>query len=343
LKKYQDKISIICLPIIVKRRFDKNEGCLFEMLIEKIISKFEGLKRRLIQSTFYPLCNLANIFRNKNVDKSLCLCILYLYYDKIRYPKSYKYVKQLMDYYKRRFTVTMICIDNKMGISHFDAKNNIHFINGDNSEWEFSGWQRGIDFIHHNNVKCNMILFVNDAFLNWKNRGFTLEYYKYHFRSEVLKAYGHTHVIGFTDYHAKEEKYKGAFVSRWLRSNVFCVPYDISLRIKMVGIEDNDKVKILETEYSDSYYKSVNLFNEKLAGFLQKWFANGWSNLKKDRYITHETIKLKIVAVVNERLLTYNLRTMGIHFYEIKPPICAKEYIEIDNSTTTTLKSNICD
>lgn len=93
------------------------------------------------------------------------LVVLMLQYDTNKYPNSLFYLQKYLSRIKEN-AVQIIVIDNKQEIDlHPKKVDGITYISGDNSVWEFSGWDAGLKYLKEKNISHDAILFVNDSFL----------------------------------------------------------------------------------------------------------------------------------------------------------------------------------
>ena len=90
------------------------------------------------------------------------LVILFLQY-KNRYPKAFENLKKYLE--KLNCEKKIIVIDNSID-NVLPNSYEFSLIAGDNTEGEFSGWDRGLKYIKDEKIKYDMILFVNDSFMN---------------------------------------------------------------------------------------------------------------------------------------------------------------------------------
>jgi len=126
-------------------------------------------------------------------------------------------------------------------------------IGGDNSSWEFSGWQKGIDFVLDENFTCDVILFANDAFYayGWSIFEKAAEYnlpYLAHISGSAL---------GQLDTKGYAMTALGYDVTSWLCTNSFFLPTKIVKAIEtLVSVDD----LILSNILPDNYEKGRCFF-----------------------------------------------------------------------------------
>jgi len=93
------------------------------------------------------------------------LVVLFVQYDTKKYPNSLFYLQKYLNKIKEN-SVKIIVIDNKDEEgSESGYLNGVTTISGDNSVWEFSGWDKGLQYLKEKNIDYDAILFANDSFL----------------------------------------------------------------------------------------------------------------------------------------------------------------------------------
>lgn len=92
--------------------------------------------------------------------------VLFLQYDDKKYPCALHYFKKFTNMLSKTTEVTYVTIDNKAN-DDFEVKlsEDEYLISGDNSLWEFTGWQKGLEFVYKNNFDYDCAIFADDAFL----------------------------------------------------------------------------------------------------------------------------------------------------------------------------------
>lgn len=99
------------------------------------------------------------------------LTVLFLTYPNDKYPNALTYLKHYLKKIKNH-DVEIIVINNQETAHTFHPdiynkkiSDNITYIDGDNSIHEFSGWNKGLQYLNDSNNDFSSVLFVNDAFL----------------------------------------------------------------------------------------------------------------------------------------------------------------------------------
>ncbi|MCL5035203.1 MAG: hypothetical protein M1395_08905, partial [Bacteroidetes bacterium] len=92
------------------------------------------------------------------------LAVIYVEYSPDKYEGAFEKVKSYLGDSLRERTVYVIVNnrDEGNGSSIIDA--GTYYIQGNNLEREFSGWQRGLQFLREKKIPFDVVLFVNEAF-----------------------------------------------------------------------------------------------------------------------------------------------------------------------------------
>jgi hypothetical protein len=239
------------------------------------------------------------------------LAVLYVYADKKRYPNTFNYLSRLI---KRinGFEVIVVKMDNFS--EHKEARkegHNVYDIGGDNTYWEFSGWKKGMAFLQEKHIEPDLVMFVNDAFMNHSKYGHDYKYYKSRVSTLTLSRLKDS-VLGIIVNRNTVENMLGYNVSSFIRSSIFVVPYSIAKKLQLTFITDEIIDDIFPQEYSGRIFNDTDKLNWNLRRFLEVWITQRWA---QSRAVTSENwgfLKPKLIAILNERLLTAKIREAGV-------------------------------
>jgi hypothetical protein len=244
------------------------------------------------------------------VGKKKKLAVIYLYADKKKYPDAYNNLKILLKGLLS-FEITIIKVDNfNEKKNNTKEGDNVYDIGGDNTYWEFSGWQKGLDFLAELAICPDLVLFINDAFLNYEEKGENLQYYKSRINILTLSRVNHS-AFGVIDHH-KDEVFLGYDVSSWIRSNLFMMPYDVAMQIKFPPVAPEIIQEITPDKYNGKLFLENDHINSTFKEFLEYWMTKGWrysDNLNMQNY---SFLRSKLISILNERFLTAKLREMKV-------------------------------
>lgn len=252
---------------------------------------------------------------------------LFLQYDTEKYPCALHYFKKYLNGINNA-EIQIITIDNSLENEHFEqvAENEIK-INGDNSLWEFSGWQAGLKYIYDNKIDYDVVIFANDSFL--------------------APAGGNTDLSGLINDEAIENAYKqnamvgqfvsigegisinGIYIYNYARTHCFLLNRKIVEKIRCLPTVDYDFLNKCISEKPDiSSFKFENIEKLIIDGSLEKLYFKADAPLSKNfmkfiiEHLTQrwhskmnvfenwELFRGKILAYLNEMLLTAKVREL---------------------------------
>ena len=235
------------------------------------------------------------------------LIVLFLQYDAEKYPNAFTYLKKYLKFIT--IDTEIIIIDNKVEskLHRILYKDGTIGIGGDNTLWEFSGWQRGIDYLHENDIDYDAILFVNDAFLAPGHN----ELIDIISDESVLKCIKEDSMIGSLcdSYYGKCE-ISGYESYDFIRSNCFILSK--SLMHKLVTLWSVDKSfleRCITKEPSYPYFKTDAPLNDYMKIGVIDCLTKYWHTKFKltDNW---ELFRMKTLALFNEHLLTQRVRAI---------------------------------
>jgi hypothetical protein len=250
----------------------------------------------------------------KNNDK-LSLIVLFVQYDQQKYNYSFETLHKTISK-DNTFNCSYMIIDNSICQNYFEKKtDDITIINGDNSEREFSAWQKGINTIKELNLNYDLILFINEAFLVYNDN-----YLLKHFKTAVRRCIKYNAVVGIFD---KDEKNRSLSVNdyvftKWLRSNMFFVPKIIMDKFQsliLITKSEYDKIIPLVFPNNISSYKdcftSDNTINELFKQKIYEWLTIVWHSKIDLNNDTWNIFRIKAKAILNEALISAKIRSLG--------------------------------
>jgi|GEM_PF-217169 len=248
------------------------------------------------------------------VNKSLS--VLYVYAEKDKYPKSFDSLLKLLDGIKG-FDITVICLDNldeRKDISKINHPTyNIHDIGGDNSSWEFSAWRKGIKFLEDKSIISDIFLFANDSFLNRAEEGKDINFYKSKINTDALNNLKENEVLGELNRNfLLDTTLLGDNVSSFVRTHLFVAPMSVVNKLSLIYIDDNIINNICPKEFNGKMFNDTELIDKNLKKIFSDWIGHIEFNKKN-----WNLIRSKIKSMMNERLLTVELRKKNIKIINI--------------------------
>ena len=167
--------------------------------------------------------------------------VLFVRYCQDTYPASLFYLQK----YLKNITCEkeIIIIDNKwIDVSPY-KRGDITFIPGDNSTWEFSAWDTGIQYAKDNNINADVYLFVNDSFLFVHS-----ETFMFHTMSDigVKQCVEAQTIVGDLIKPPVKLKIGDRNIAAYIRSHCFLLPASMGARLK--SLVSTDKILPMSRE-----------------------------------------------------------------------------------------------
>jgi len=233
------------------------------------------------------------------------ISVVYLQYDKNKYPYSFQYITGCLN--KIDANISYIVVDNFNCNKSNEQFGNVHVIGGDNTNWEFSGWQKGFQYTRQN-IDSDLIIFCNDSLRSYRHKMLELE----HLKKMLDRATSEKLFVGKIDRVAEVDfDFMNYNLNEWICSNVFAAA---PCAFDVVTIDNSSMFDI------DSIAGDVDRFlgNDKIGINLRKHIYNWLSYCWHDKFNVRENIELfkhKTKAILNEKLLTAKMRENGYHLY----------------------------
>lgn len=220
---------------------------------------------------------------------------LFLQYDTDKYPSAIEYFKKYLS--NITYDNQLIVIDNK--------------INGDNSLWEFSGWQKYVDLIRKEDLEYDAIIFANDSFLAPAGSMVGLEKI---LSDEALEAsVKYTSIVGAFAGAGFNGVIDGYYIPDYVRTHCFIIPRYLIEKIGTVVSVGTDFIdKCLREDCSYPYFKKdapvcKSTQHMWLTHLKERWHSKS-SLFLEDGSFNKELFRMKTLAFFNECLLTARCR-----------------------------------
>ncbi len=189
---------------------------------------------------------------------------------------------------RRMFPATVIdivVIDNSLPESYVKHCDGYVRIGGNNTLWEFSGWDRGLDYIKEN-ISCSRyahVFFANDTFhqRTYRDGKNFLDV----FDSPILKGKDVVKsAIGYLDDFPKDVQLCGIEYRYWIRSNIFSLPIDIVYKLYPFA-ETIDSQAVFSSDY-EVFWSETDLISDNWKVYISSWLF-GTENPKYPEYRLH--------------------------------------------------------
>jgi hypothetical protein len=203
------------------------------------------------------------LFQNTIVN----LLILFIQYDTLKYPNSFQYFKRYIDQLNCKNNIIIIDNLDEMRVEERIAKN-IYFIGGDNSSWEFSGWDKGLNFAKQKGIKFDVVLFANDSFFSY---GWSILENGDKYKLPNI-AYHNKAIVGQLDTKNFPMDALGYDVSTWICTNAFFMHKEILDKLVQVAyLTDIELDMIISKDFDNKYFLCSNILSASYREMLIKW------------------------------------------------------------------------
>ncbi len=221
---------------------------------------------------------------------------LFVRYCDKKYPSALEYFKKYLSIIKNH-DVKIIVIENKKQIDSYMA-DNITYIKGDNTVHEFSGWDKGLEYIKNKNIEYDIVIFANDAFLAPSG---------YYSPRMIMcdESIGLCYKNGFfgSIMNCGNFKINNKKVEKYIRTNCFMLSKKIINSIDGVTSFDLDFInKCIDKEISFPYFKD----NAPLNSFVKENIINNLTKFWHSAFKLEdnwELFRMKSLMLLNELFL----------------------------------------
>jgi hypothetical protein len=222
--------------------------------------------------------------------------------------------------------IKYVVIDNSNSIKENHA-NEPYIITGDNSYFDFSGWDKGYSFALENNLISDetLILFANDTF--FKRNYSDGENYLNVFSKDIIKNKNlKESAIGYIDDFPKDVIINEIKYNSWIRSNIFFIPSNIMKDLKKLTF-DFPKERIFSNNINE-FWSNDSLISNNWKAYISSWLF-GIENKAYPEYKLHwlkaksldinnwEFFQRKAITILSEHYLTARLFNMNISIIDI--------------------------
>jgi hypothetical protein len=240
----------------------------------------------------------------------LNIVVIYVEYDHEKYPDSFEHLRSyLVKLDDRR--IKYLRVNNKdEGNGTKDLGGNVTYLQGDNVDREFSGWQRGIGFLRDHELPCDVVLFANEAFeaigpSYLKNRNP---------KWLILKSHALRAVIGLVDTGWEKTRLHGKGTRVWMNTNSFFVPGSLLSKLRtLVTVDDESLTEFLPEHFPSQglVFKQTAPMNDAYKDRMMEWLTKEWHNKIDLNERTWSIFRSKVKAILNEASLAIRIRELG--------------------------------
>ncbi|MCS7092176.1 MAG: hypothetical protein NZM26_02395 [Patescibacteria group bacterium] len=193
-----------------------------------------------------------------------------------------------------------------------------HFISGDDSTYEFSGWDKGIKYIerHFCIRHDDLIILANDTF----HRNYGDDYLQLFLKKQILLCRSENFLYGYKDAYPKPVSLFGLTVSSWLRSSFLICSYATLNMLRPLAIPFANDI-LFSKNYKQFFHDNVPLSNN-YKQYLRTWlfgekdptgeFQEKWHSQRPLTQDNFSLFKGKTRAILSEHYLSARALNKGI-------------------------------
>ena len=232
---------------------------------------------------------------------------------------------KLSDIVSRMFPsleANFIVVDNALPMEYKKNENGVLTIGGDNSLWEFSGWDRGIRYLdsHFDNKTKSLILFANDTFYRrtYKDGVDFLDVFDAPIieKKDLMNS-----AIGYLDDFPKEVSLNGIKYKSWIRSNIFIIPYHIAIKLHPLSLAFDDS-KVF-SDVPNEFWANDDFISNNWKAYISSWmfgkvdnnypeYRLKWLKARPVNDENYEFFKTKAICILSEHYLSARLLDMNV-------------------------------
>ena len=240
------------------------------------------------------------------------LAVIYVEYSPDKYKGAFAKVKSYLGDSLRGRTVYVIVNNRDEGNGSRIIDEGTYYIQGNNLEREFSGWQRGLEFLREQKIQFDVVLFVNEAFeavqpsyLGSNNAGWI-----------TLKTYLLKSAFGAIDTLWEKTKIHGKSTRAWINTNCFFMPVSLLEKLgSLVSIDNGEMDTYIPKEFPGplELFTDSSPVNPVYREHLISWLTEEWHGKFVLDERTWPIFRAKTKAILNEAVLSIRIRELG-HF-----------------------------
>lgn len=247
----------------------------------------------------------------------MLVIVLLVYYEKYCASSLFE-IKKIAQ--KTSDNCKIILVNNNPNEIFEDDFTDVIYLKGDNSNYEFSGWDVALKYIRRNyNSEENLsVIFANDTFC-FHRKWFYLKRISFIFLFKDFIKRNRRGIGGEVNSICQSYCINDQINLGWVSTYLFILSGDIVLDEKFYLNNINsywDKF-ILKVDNDNIYFKTE--FDENLGLHLNKWLfpkknEKGWYNSSN---INIEKKIKKLESILNEKLLSSNIIRMNAFIYDV--------------------------
>jgi len=268
------------------------------------------------------------------------LYCIYLAYGDMHIATGIEELKKIIN---RLFNISyyqIIIVDNSKTDSNINLiDTNTIIIKGDNKNREFSGWDKGFDYLSEK-IKPSLddiVIIANDTF----HRNYGKEYLKLFKKSKIIKTIKKNGLAGYYDEYPKAIELFDIKMKWWLRSSILIGSYKTFCDLIPLSLPFSFE-KIFSDDINDFFNKEAQL-SDRYKSYIKGWllknydgcgkFNEAWHSQQTLNKYNFNSMKEKAASIISEHYLSGRAQKKKIYIYRInKKNIITKLILAIKKS-----------
>ncbi|MEM7482400.1 MAG: hypothetical protein AAF481_14585 [Acidobacteriota bacterium] len=249
------------------------------------------------------------------------LAVVFAQHDRDKYPRSLLRLLGVLGEIPTLET-TIVVVDNlNAGDWSHAVSNNLFHIGGDNGAWEFSAFERGLEWLDGQNKQADVYLFATDALLAYGEDFLALV------DGEVLEASHQLGAcIGWIDSFMEPCRILDFSYDSWIRTSLVFVPQPVLHKVRPLAWP------LRHEQFFGSGFAQPFLPDAPISANLQKllleWLTHNviaesqleetWHSRFYLAPETFERFRDKVMAILREHLLSARLHALGVPCFDYR-------------------------
>jgi len=221
----------------------------------------------------------------------------------------------------------LLIVDNKLAGQYQAKRFGALYINGDNSQQEFSGWQRGVDYLaaNFNLIEDDVIVFLNDTV---HRRNYAVGGDRYFENYLIINDGSAPNVgaAGYLDDFPKEVCVNGLKFSTWIRSNLFAMNW-ATVKIVTPLAFPFPVNEIFDNTNPHRFWSEQALMSPNWIAYISSWlfgcedqrfpeYRLKWLRHQKLSHENRQYFQNKAISILNEHYFTARLLNAGVKIFD---------------------------
>lgn len=251
------------------------------------------------------------MYRSKKVQ----LAAIYVEYSIEKYKNSFKILRSLLEKQIGKDINFIVVNNSKEDEVPENISQNIIRISGNNCDREFSGWQKGLEYLQSTSINYDAVLFCNESFQAY-NDTYLSNYALMALNRCLLKKA----IVGYFDKEKQRKIYRLLDYKfyRWLRTSAFFIPKEFLSGIRILSVDDTllnrflpEKFEQLNEKNLKDYFYPDAPINQEFKEKIVDWITSKWHSSIEINKENWELFRSKVKSIFNEALLTIQAETLG--------------------------------